>query len=97
MQNNRNSAKRLTALAAIGSLGAILSGAVQAVPDAPQHWEKCAGMVKAGQNDCGALDGSHGCAGQASVDNAAQEWIYLPAGSCEKISGGVVKMRKAAK
>lgn len=30
-------------------------------------------LAKAGMNDCGALDGSHKCAGQAEIDNDDQE------------------------
>ena len=49
-------------------------------------FEKCAGIVAAGQNDCGTS--MHGCAGQAAKDNDPQEWIYVPAGTCAKIAGG---------
>ncbi len=68
-----------------------------AVPDAPKNWEKCAGIAKAGMNDCGALDGSHGCASQAKADNLDAEWVYVPEGTCEKITGGVVAKVKPAK
>ena len=68
-----------------------------AVPDAPKNWEKCAGIAKAGKNDCGALDGSHQCAGQAKEDNMETEWVYVPEGTCTKITGGVVKAVKPAK
>ena len=57
--------------------------------------EKCAGIVKAEMNDCGA--NGHACAGQAKVDNDPNEWIYVPEGTCEKIVGGrVVKKKKKA-
>jgi uncharacterized membrane protein len=68
-----------------------------AVPDSPAAWEKCAGVARAGMNDCGALDGSHGCAAQAEADNIDSEWVYVPKGSCEKITGGVVAAVKLAK
>ena len=71
--------------------------AAYAVPDQPKAWEKCTGIAKAGKNDCGALDGKHGCAGQATSDNDAFEWVYVPQGTCEKITGGVVKKVKPAK
>ena len=51
--------------------------------------EKCMGIAKAGLNDCGTS--KHSCAGQATVDRDPEEWIYLPAGTCEKITGGKVK------
>ncbi|MGV6810508.1 MAG: BufA1 family periplasmic bufferin-type metallophore [bacterium] len=51
--------------------------------------EKCLGIVKTGMNDCGTSQ--HACAAQAKTDADAEEWIYLPKGTCEKISGGTVK------
>ncbi len=50
--------------------------------------EKCAGVAAKGKNDCGAND--HSCAGHAKKDNDPKEWVYVPAGVCEKISGGKV-------
>jgi len=81
-------------LAGIATLGA---SQAFAVPDNPKAWEKCAGIAKAGHNDCGALDGAHGCAGQAPQDNMATEWVYVPAGTCTKITGGLVAKVKPAK
>jgi len=87
--------KHLMAAALVGM--GTLAGTAQAVPDAPQQWEKCAGIARAGMNDCGALDGSHNCAGQAKADELDTEWVYVPAGTCEKISGGRVAATKPAK
>ena len=84
-----------SAVAAIMAVG--ISIQAQAVPDQPRQWEKCSGIAKAGQNDCGALDDSHGCAGQASKDNLPQEWVYVPQGTCKKITGGKVAALKRAK
>lgn len=84
-------------------IGAMVSGVVtfslqaQAVPSAPAYWEKCAGIAKQGKNDCGALDGAHGCSGQAPADNLDTEWVYVPKGTCEKITGGRVAKIKPAK
>lgn len=55
-------------------------------------YEKCQGVAKAGMNDCGA--NGHGCGGQAEVDSDANEWIYVPEGTCDKIVGGVIKAAK---
>jgi uncharacterized membrane protein len=49
--------------------------------------EKCYGVAKAGQNDCAAADGSHGCAAMAKSDNAPTEWKWVAKGSCEKLGG----------
>ena len=88
-----------TAVAGILALGgALAAGSAQAaVPDQPKNWEKCAGIAKAGMNDCGALDGKHACAGQAASDNDANEWVYVPEGTCTKITGGSVAAIKPAK
>ena len=75
----------------------MLASSVFAVPDNPKQWEKCAGIAKQGMNDCGALDGKHGCSGQAKIDNADNEWVYVPKGTCTKITGGFVAAIKPAK
>ena len=74
----------------------MLAGTAQGVPDQPKTWEKCAGVAKAGKNDCGSLDGSHMCAGQATKDNDSNEWVYVPKGTCDQI-GGTVKGEVSAK
>lgn len=50
--------------------------------------EKCAGIVKAGKNDCAA--NGHSCQGQARTNGDANEWIKVPTGTCMKIVGGRV-------
>jgi uncharacterized membrane protein len=86
-----------TTLAGILAMGSGLATVAHAVPDQPAEWEKCAGIAKAGLNDCGALDDKHSCAGQATVDNDDNEWVYVPGGTCTKITGGVVAAVKPAK
>lgn len=86
------------AIAGILALGGVMAaGSAHAVPDQPSKWEKCTGISKAGMNDCGALDGKHGCASQASADNLDTEWVYVPEGTCTKITGGSVAAIKPAK
>ena len=51
--------------------------------------EKCYGIVKAGQNDCGSA--SHNCAGEAKINGDQADWILLPTGICHKIVGGHTK------
>jgi uncharacterized membrane protein len=48
--------------------------------------EKCFGVAKAGANDCKA--GAHDCAGMSTVNGDPASFVVLPAGTCEKISGG---------
>lgn len=88
--------KKLMLGVSVLGLSALSVGA-QAVPDSPKNWEKCAGVAKAGMNDCGALDGSHSCAGMAKADSLDSEWVYVPEGTCEKIPGGRVAKIKPAK
>lgn len=51
--------------------------------------ERCYGVVQAGQNDCGTSQ--HACAGRATRDESADEWLSLPAGTCARIVGGHLK------
>jgi uncharacterized membrane protein len=69
--------------AALGSLLAL--GTVTAMAD-DASTEKCYGVAKAGKNDCAG--GKHACAGQASKDRDANEWVKLPKGTCERLVGG---------
>jgi uncharacterized membrane protein len=68
-----------------------LAGA-QSAGAAKAGFEKCTGIAKAGMNDCGTS--LHACAGQATADNDAEEWVYVPEGTCNKIAGGKVKADK---
>jgi uncharacterized membrane protein len=51
--------------------------------------EKCYGVSKAGKNDCASKDGSNSCAGHATKDADGNQWVYVPAGLCDKLVGGV--------
>ena len=62
-----------------------IAGAATTAHAMEEGKEKCYGVVKAGANDCGA--NGHSCAGHAATDGDANEWIALPAGTCEKIVG----------
>jgi len=53
--------------------------------------EQCAGIAKAGSNDCATS--TNACHGHATADAAAEAWIYVPKGTCDRIVGGrVVKV-----
>ena len=70
-----------SAVAALLAVGLAQPGAAQ--DKAPR--EKCYGIAKAGQNDCGTA--THTCSGKAKKDNAPDEWKYVPKGTCEKLGG----------
>jgi uncharacterized membrane protein len=55
--------------------------------------EKCYGIAKAGKNDCQTA--THSCAGTSTADAAGDSWIYVPAGTCEKIVGGSLTPKSA--
>lgn len=55
---------------------------------AHENGEKCAGIVKAGQNDCATSQTA--CHGSVRVDNHPEAWIYVPIGTCDKIAGAHV-------
>jgi uncharacterized membrane protein len=57
--------------------------------------EKCAGVAKAGKNDCGTSVSS--CAATAKADRDAEAWILVPKGTCEKIAGGRIQTSADAK
>lgn len=70
-----------TAMAGVVALGLVQAAQAQ---DSRER-EKCYGIAKAGQNDCGTA--THTCAGQAKKDNQPDEWKYVPKGTCEKLGG----------
>jgi uncharacterized membrane protein len=61
-----------------------LAGATQAYA-AHENEEKCAGIVRAGLNDCATSQTA--CHGSVTVDRHAEAWIYVPKGTCDKIAG----------
>ena len=79
-----------TAIASVMAVG-LLAGAGEAVAG-KKGFEKCAGIVKAGKNDCG--NSRHGCSGNASTDKMADEWLYVPNGTCKKIAGATIFKKK---
>jgi uncharacterized membrane protein len=77
------------------AVAALLSASAQAQvhPEKPTYkYEKCYGVAKAGLNDCFTANNS--CAGTSKRDNQNDAWVYLPQGTCEKISGGSVAPKK---
>ena len=73
-----------TAVAGLLALGAVGNQALAA----KEGFEKCAGIVKTGKNDCGTS--LHACAGQATKNGDKEEWVYVPNGTCDKLVGAKV-------
>jgi uncharacterized membrane protein len=74
-----------SALASVLALGLIGTAAAADMNDKTK--DKCYGIAKAGQNDCGNLAGTHTCSGSAKTDNDPGEWKYVAKGTCKKFKG----------
>ncbi len=58
---------------------------------AAEDKEKCYGVAKKGQNDCGTS--KHACTGEAAADNLPEEWKYVAKGTCEQVGGKLTAMK----
>lgn len=67
-----------------------LSGAafLSTASAADEDKEQCAGIVKAGKNDCATS--MNACHGHVETDSNEMAWIYVPKGTCERIVGAHV-------
>lgn len=85
-----------SALASVMAMGLVSTASAQMDMDSSTKGkEKCFGVVKAGQNSCANLSGTHSCAGQATKDNDSTEWKLVPKGSCAKMGGLNAEQAKA--
>ena len=72
------------------------SASIAATNDAAKNTtEKCYGIVRAGMNDCATAKQS--CAGSATKDKQSDAFVFVPTGLCNKIVGGMLKPKDAAK
>lgn len=74
-----------TALAGLFALGA--AGTTALAQDKGQ--EKCWGVAKAGQNDCGSNKTAHSCAGQSKKDYDPNDFKVVKAGTCTQMGGSL--------
>lgn len=74
------------AIAGAVSLGLAASSTVQAATH--KGMEKCYGVAKAGQNDCGGKGTGHACQGQSKKAGDPNEWLLVPKGLCDKLVNG---------
>lgn len=72
----------MTSVVALGAVAA--TGSAIAADD----MEQCAGVIKAGKNDCATS--RNACHGHVTVDSDPEAWIYLPKGTCDRIAGARV-------
>ena len=78
-----------SAFAAAIAAPAVLSAQKPVMAPTAFKTEKCYGIAKAGLNDCQTA--THSCAGTQIKNMDPASWIYVPAGTCAKISGGNIQ------
>ena len=83
MRKNLYVASAMTAALALAGCGGS-PGTANKIAQTTQ--EKCYGVAQAGKNDC-AVE-AHGCKGQALATRSPGDFIYLPLGTCDKLTGG---------
>ena len=82
----KNQQALMSAVAGLVALG--LTAVANAGPvDQKAGTEKCYGVAKAGQNDCGTS--KHACAGMSKADRDPQDWKIVAKVTCEKMGGMV--------
>ncbi len=87
MNASKTTSHALIHSAATGLLCAGLLVASGATLAAEEAKEKCYGVAKAGQNDCGSKYSKHSCAGQSKVDNDPNDFKLVAKGTCDKMGG----------
>jgi len=86
--SSHDSMIRLAVTGLLALTGAAFVGTAAAADD---NQEQCAGIAKAGKNDCATS--TNACHGHVTTDANSEAWIYLPKGTCERIVGArVVKV-----
>jgi uncharacterized membrane protein len=76
--------------AAIAGLFALAAGSAMA-QDLKPGQEKCWGVAKAGQNDCGSNKTAHSCAGQSTKNYDPNDFKVVKAGTCQKMGGSLTQ------
>lgn len=84
------SQQRMAAVAVAGLL-ALGTAGFAAAQDQMKGQEKCWGVAKAGQNDCGSNKTAHSCAGQSKANYDPNDFKMVKAGTCEKMGGSLAQ------
>ena len=90
-----NKTQILVASAVVAALALPLTAQGQAGPAPKPKYDsvKCYGIAKAGKNDCQTANSS--CAGTSRRDGQKDAWIYVPAGTCERLVNGSTQARQS--
>lgn len=78
------------AIAGVVALG-VSSGAYAAEDHSKD--EKCAGVIKAGRNDCATS--TNACHSHVTTDSNPEAWIWVPKGTCNRIVGAHITSIKS--
>lgn len=81
-----------TSLILAGAVAAAIATPLIGTASAAEN-EKCFGIAAPGQNDCQTATSS--CAGTATKAGEPTAWIYVPAGTCQKINGGSLEPKQS--
>ena len=79
--------QRSIVTAAVAGLFALGVASGSALAQEKAGMEKCWGVSKAGQNDCGSNKTAHSCAGQSKVDYDPNDFKAVKAGTCAQMGG----------
>ena len=82
-----------SALAGLVAAGVTVGGSALAQD---KGMEKCWGVSKAGQNDCGSNKTAHSCAGQSKANYDPNDFKAVKTGTCLQM-GGSLKQGEAGK
>jgi uncharacterized membrane protein len=85
-----SSLERTVKLALASAIAAGSLGAGHVALAAEPGMEQCAGIIKAGKNDCATR--SNACHSHVQTDADPEAWIYVPAGTCDRLVGAHVVM-----
>ena len=77
--------KEIISTAISTALAIAASGFASSAYAAHENEEQCAGIIKAGKNDCATSKNQ--CHGHVTSDAAPQAWIYVPKGTCDRLVG----------
>jgi len=75
--------------AVAGVLAAGVAISTSALAQDMKGMEKCWGVAKAGQNDCGSNKTSHACSGQSKKDYDPNDFKAVKAGTCVEMGGSL--------
>ncbi len=87
--NKRDAINAGVILAVAGAMLGAVAASLRHGPEGSVERERCYGIARAGANDC--ANAVHSCAKQAPVNSDGHEWIAVPRGTCQRLTGGAME------